>query len=134
MRRPLRLVLPFAAAAALTTAGCTFTSNATHWNGRVAPDGKPVYVTTTTVYGCNICILWKMVGDTRSDALVAATTARIAQHGSDHVRVVETESANWWYTIPPLTWLFTPVMGSVSIEYTPSAAELAARAGAVAKP
>jgi hypothetical protein len=126
MRRNLRLVPVLAAASTLLTTGCTFTSHATQWNGRVAPDGKPVYVTTTTVYGCNICILWTMLGDTRTDALVAKTTARIAQHGSDHVRVVETESANWWYTLPPLSWLFTPVMGSVSIEYTPSVAELAA--------
>ncbi|MBL8756561.1 MAG: hypothetical protein JNK15_24920, partial [Planctomycetes bacterium] len=42
--------------------------------------------------------------------------------------VVETEGANYWYAIPPLTWFVSPVMGSVSIEFVPSAQALAVEA------
>ncbi len=119
---PLRLAVLFAA----SFAGCAFHSTATHWNGRTGPDGQPVFVTTTTIYGLNLLVLLPFVGDTRTDNLVDAATARIATAGSDRLRVVETESANYWYAIPPLTWLIAPVMGSVSIEYTPSPRELAA--------
>lgn len=105
-------------------AGCTFHSTATHWHDRTGVDGQPVFLTTTTTYGCNLLFLLPFVGDTRADALIEESTGEIARHGSDRLRVVETESANYWYALPPITWFVTPVMGSVSIEYTPSAQAL----------
>ena len=113
------------AALALAASACTFHSTASHWNGRVGIDGQPVYLTTTTTYGLHLLVLLPFLGDTRADSLVDACTAEIAGQGSDRLRAVETESANWWYALPPITWIVTPVMGSVSIEYTPSAAALA---------
>ena len=32
----------FAGLSVLALGGCTFSSTATHWNGRVGPDGRPV--------------------------------------------------------------------------------------------
>jgi hypothetical protein len=118
-----RLVL--FATAALGASACTFHSTATHWNGRVGVDGQPVHLTTTTTYGFNLLVLLPFFGDTRTDSLVDACTAELAEQGSDRLRAVETESANWWYVLPPISWIVTPVMGSVSIEYTPSATALA---------
>lgn len=109
----------------LALAGCTLHSTATHWHGRTGPDGQPLFVRTTTIYGLNLLFVLPLLGDTRTDNLVDAATERLAGDDSNRVRVVETESANYWYAIPPLTWLVTPVVGSVSIEYTPSAKELA---------
>ena len=106
--------------------GCTLHSTATHWHGRTGPDGQPVFVRTTTIYGVNLLLVLPLLGDPRTDNLVDAATAKLAEQGSDRVRVVETESANYWYAIPPLTWFVSPVVGSVSIEYTPSPKELAA--------
>lgn len=122
MPSPLRrlFLLPWLAATA-----CTFHSTATHWNGRHGLDGKPVFVTTTTIYGINLLVLLPFWGDTRVDNLVDEATAKIAASDSNTLRVVETESANYWYAIPPLTWFVAPVMGSVSIEYTPSGKALA---------
>lgn len=117
-------LVPLTAMALLAT-GCTMHSTASHWNGRVGIDGQPVYLTTTTTYGVNLLVLLPFLGDTRTDSLVDACTAEIAEQGSDRLRAVETEGANWWYALPPITWIVTPVMGSVSIEYTPSAAALA---------
>lgn len=106
------------------TSGCTFHSTARQWNGRLDRDGQPVFLTTTTTYGVQLLVLLPFVGDTRADALVDAATAEIARHDNQRVRVVETESANWWYALPPITWFVTPVMGSITMEFTPSAEEL----------
>ncbi|MBL8754921.1 MAG: hypothetical protein JNK15_16570, partial [Planctomycetes bacterium] len=57
------------------SSGCTFHSTATHWNGRTAADGRPVWMTTTTTYGVNLLVLLPFVGDTRADALVDEATA-----------------------------------------------------------
>ena len=105
--------------------GCTFHSVADQWHGRTGPDGQPVYTVTTTTYGFNLLVVVPFLGDVRTRALVDESAARIAEVDGDRVRVVETESANYWYALPPLSWFVSPVVGSVSIEYTPSAQELA---------
>jgi hypothetical protein len=115
-----RLARALAAALLPFLAGCTFHSTAVQWNGRLGPDGKPVHVLTTTKYGLNLVVLLPFFGDTRTAQVVDEATARIAESGSDRLRVVETESANYWFALPPLSWFVSPVMGSVSIEYTPS--------------
>lgn len=128
---------PRAATAALLLAalgGCTLQDTATHWHGRTAPDGKPLCVTTTTTYGLHFAVVQPFLGATRLDELVSRATAAIARSGSDGLRIVETESNNYWYAIPPFTWLFTPVVKSVSIEFTPSPQLLAERGGAEAAP
>lgn len=109
---------------ALIASGCTFHSTAREWHGRLDRDGQPVFATTTTTYGLQLLVLLPFAGDTRVDALVDAATAELARNDNQRVRLVETESANWWYALPPITWLFTPVMGSITIEFTPSAEEL----------
>jgi hypothetical protein len=118
MRNSLRITC---ALGLIATSGCTFHSTATHWNGRVGIDGRPVYLTTTTTFGLNLLVVLPFVGDPRADALLDRATAEIAAHGSDHVRVVETDGANYWYAIPPLSWLVSPVVGSVTLEFVPSA-------------
>lgn len=126
LHHPLRL----AALSLLGLGACTFHSTASHWHQRTAPDGKPVFVTTTTAYGLNLGIVLPFLGDTRLDETVDRACEHIARSDSDGVRVVETESYNYWYAIPPFTWLFTPVVMSVSLEYTPSAKLLAETAAA----
>ena len=117
--------LAVASLALLTLAsGCTFHSTAREWHGRLDRDGQPVFAATTTSYGLQLLVLLPFAGDTRVDALVDAATAELARHDNQRVRLVETESANWWYSLPPITWFFTPVMGSITLEYTPSAEEL----------
>lgn len=120
---PSPLAVASLALFALAT-GCTFHTTARQWNGRLDRDGQPVFLTTTTTYGVQLLVLLPFVGDTRADALVDAATAEIARHDNQRVRVVETESANWWYALPPITWFVTPVMGSITMEFTPSAEEL----------
>jgi hypothetical protein len=126
MPRPARF-LPLLAAAA---AGCTFHSTATKWNGRVTADGRTVFVATTWAYSLNGVIVVPMAGDARLEALVDQATANIAEKGGDRVRVLETEYFTYWYALPPVSFFVTPVYGSVTLEYEPSAEELASvRAG-----
>ena len=111
--------------------GCARHTTATQWNGHVGPDGEPVFVLTSTYIGLHLGIVLPMVCDTTVDAMVDESTAWIRAHEGSHLRVLETEVDNYWYGVPPLSWLVTPVMTSISIEYRPSAGALA-RAGVVA--
>ncbi len=107
-------------------AGCAFHTNATRWNGHLGPDGKPVFVLNSRFIGFQLAIVLPFVGSTQVDTMIDEATAWITAHEGDHLRLVETESNNYWYAIPPLSWLFTPVGTSVTFEYQPSVSALAA--------
>ncbi|MEO6598034.1 MAG: hypothetical protein ABIP94_25095 [Planctomycetota bacterium] len=105
--------------------GCTLHSRATHWNERIAPDGQPVYALTATNIGMNLAIVLPLLGTTSLDTIIDEATGEIAKFDSNQLRIVETESTNYWAAIPPVTWLLSPVVTSVRIEYRTSAAEQA---------
>jgi hypothetical protein len=105
---------------------CAVHTSATRWNGHLGPDGKPVFVLNSKFVGFQLAIVVPFVGSTQVDTMIDEATAWITAHEGDHLRLVETESNNYWYSIPPLTWLLTPVGTSVTFEYQPSAAALAA--------
>lgn len=111
-------------------AGCTFHSSATHWNGIVGRDGKPIFVKATTNVGLNLAILIPIFGSTSIDEMMDESTREIASKGSNFVRVIETSSENYWYGVPPITWFVTPVITTVNVEYHPCDAELEAAARA----
>ena len=99
--------------------GCALHSDATHWNGHVGPDGEPVVVCCSTYFGLNLFGVVPLVGQTTMDEMIDETTARIPHDRGHRLRLVETESSNYWYGLPPLSWLFSPVITSVTIEYRP---------------
>ncbi|MCA8977444.1 MAG: hypothetical protein KDC98_22165 [Planctomycetes bacterium] len=105
---------------------CSFHSVATHWNGRVGADGYPIYIRTVTNIGMNMAVVVPVLGNTSIDEMVREATDPIAEKNSDHVRVIETSSENYWYGFPPFTWIITPVITNLSVEYRPSSAEIAA--------
>ena len=51
------------------------------------------------------------------------TTGAIAGEGGDRVRVIQSGSENYWYGWSPFTWILTPVVTDVALEYEPSAME-----------
>lgn len=116
--------------APIACGACSLHSVATHWNGRVGPDGVPVYVRTVTNIGLNILVVLPVLGNTSMDEMIDESTHAIAAQDSDHVRVIESSSENYWHGFPPLTWILTPVITEVAVEYRPSEAERAAVAAA----
>ncbi|MBL8730412.1 MAG: hypothetical protein JNM25_18485 [Planctomycetes bacterium] len=121
---PIRRALALGALSLLT--GCAMHTNATRWNGHLGPDGKPVFVLHSQYVGFHLLIAVPFVGSTQVDRMIDESTAWITAQEGDHLRLVETESNNYWYCIPPLSWLLTPVGTSVTFEYRPSASALAA--------
>ena len=117
----------------LLLAGCSFHSTATHWNGRIGADGAPIFVQTTTNVGLNALIVLPLLGSTTIDAMLDVTTGEIAARDSDRLRVIQTDSTNYWFGFPPFTWILTPVITDVAVEYQPSAQELEAAVAADAK-
>jgi hypothetical protein len=112
--------LAFACLSVLALGGCTFSSTATHWNGCVGPDGRPVYVMTHTNVGVNLLIIIPTLGRSSLPDEIDKLTEQIATEKGDNVRMVESSSENYWYGFAPFTWVLTPVITTVSGEYHPS--------------
>lgn len=117
--------ISLALAAFCLLASCSLHSTATHWNGRVGPNGKPVYVKESTNIGLNLGIVLPVLGSTTTDWMLDELTGEIASESGDTVRVIQSSSENYWYGFPPFTWIITPVITTVSAEYEPSADTLA---------
>jgi len=109
---------------------CVYHNTATHWNGHLGADGQPVFVLSSSYVGLNFAIFFPMAGRTTVDAMIEEATRAIDTDHGDRLRLVETETNNYWYGLPPLSWLFSPVVTSISLEYRPSAMALAEAAAA----
>ena len=109
---------------ALTT-GCTTTTTAKHWNDRVGPNGKPIYIKSHTTIGINILIFIPVLGATTLTKQIDRMTKDIADENGNTVRMIETSRENYWYGYPPFTWAITPVITTVTADYEPSADVLA---------
>lgn len=99
---------------------CAFHSTATHWNGLRDADGKPVFVKATTNIGFNLLVIVPLFGNTSLDSMLDETTAEIAGEGGDRVRVIQSGTENYWYGWSPFTWIITPIVTDIALEYEPS--------------
>ena len=120
--RPARALGP---ALLCCLASCTMHSTATRWNRHVGPDGEPVFVLTSTYLGLNLTVMLPMAGRTTIEEMVDESTQWIRAEDGSRLRLVETESNNYWWAVPPLSWLFSPVLTSLTFEYKPSPEALA---------
>lgn len=98
---------------------CAVNTKAKKWSGLVGPDGEPVHLNSTTKVGFNAMVFFPFLGDIDLEGLVEDTTSEVRQQGGDYVRVVESRTDNYWYALPPVTWVVTPVVRSVTVEYRP---------------
>lgn len=119
-----RLCVP-ALLLAILTSSCALHSTATHWNGRVGPNGEPIFVKSTTNIGLNLLVVVRLVGGTDIDGMIDELTEEIAEEDGDRVRIIQSSSENYWYGFPPLTWILTPVITTVAADYEPSDTVLA---------
>jgi len=110
---------------ALALTGCTFTSTSDQWNGRIGPNGKPVYVKSQTEVGVNFLIFVPFLGATSLPEQIRNVTSEIATENGNTVRMVESSVENYWYGFSPFTWIITPVVTTVAAEYEPTAKQIA---------
>ena len=111
---------------ASSLASCSFYSTATRWNGRVGPDGEPVFYKTITKVGVNLLIILPFLGHTDIETMVDELTRDVAETEGDVVRIVQGSTENYWYGWSPFTWIITPIVSDLTAEYRPSADELKA--------
>ena len=102
-----------------TLAGCAFRSTARDWNGLKGLDDKPTYYTSTTKVGLNLLIAVPFIGDMGISGLTKDLTADIKKENGNDVRIVQGTTESYFYGWPPFTWIVTPVISTVSAEYTP---------------
>jgi hypothetical protein len=105
--------------------GCAFSSTARNWNDLQGPDDKPTYYLKTTKVGMNLFIAVPLFGDMGIAGLTRDMTAQIKSEGGNDVRIVQGTSESYFYGWPPFTWIVTPVISTVSAQYTPDAARYA---------
>lgn len=104
--------------------GCAMHSTATQWNGRVGPDGEPVFYASSTKVGMNLLVAVPFLGDLDLDGQVDSMTEDLAERGGDRVRIVQGSTETYWYGFPPVTWVLTPVVTTLTAEYRPSDEEI----------
>jgi hypothetical protein len=104
--------------------GCAMHSTATQWNGRVGPDGEPVFYASSTKVGMNLLVAVPFLGDLDLDGQVDSMTEDLAERGGDRVRIVQGSTETYWYGFPPVTWVLTPVVTTLTAEYRPSEDEI----------
>ena len=103
----------------LCAAGCSYHSTAKDWNGLLGNDGMPTYYKTTTKVALHLFVFIPLIGDTTVPQMVDELTEEVAEAKGDWVRIVHGETRNYWHGFPPITLIFTPVIITVSAEYTP---------------
>jgi hypothetical protein len=103
---------------------CAMHSTATQWNGRVGPDGEPVFYASSTKVGMNLLVAVPFLGDLDLDGQVDSMTEDLAERGGDRVRIVQGSTETYWYGFPPVTWVLTPVVTTLTAEYRPSDDEI----------
>ncbi|HSQ00286.1 MAG TPA: hypothetical protein VL049_23955 [Candidatus Dormibacteraeota bacterium] len=108
-----------------TVTGCAFSSTARNWNGLNGLDDTPTYYLVTTKVGMNLFIAVPFIGDMGIAGLTRDMTAEIKSEGGNDVRIVQGTSESYFYGWPPFTWVLTPVISTVSAEYTPDPARFA---------
>ena len=99
--------------------GCAFQSTAKDWNGVMGFDGKPAYYTETRKVTFNLLIMVPFLGNSDIDGMVEKLTSHVAEMKGSNARIVQGSSENYWYGFPPATWVVTPIVTTVSAEYTP---------------
>jgi hypothetical protein len=104
------------------------------WNGHVGPDGVPVFALNSTYMGLHLGVMLPVFGKTRIAEMIEDSTEWVRDNDGSHLRLVETDIDNSWYVAPPLSWLVTPVVTSVTIEYRPTPAALAREGVVVTDP
>ncbi len=115
----MRLSFLPALALATSLSSCAFHSTANEWNERVGPNGNPVYVKSSTSVGFNLLVLLRIVGATDTATLIDEMTEEIAEEHGDRVRIIQSDTENYWYGFPPFTWIVTPVVTTVVADYEP---------------
>jgi hypothetical protein len=118
--------------ACLLNGACAFHKTADQWNGLVGPAGAPVHLNSTTKVGINFVVFLPFLGKTGIAGMVEEATEEIREDGGNFVRVVQSTSENYWYALPPITWVLTPVVHSLVVEYRPRVQTVWPQPGAIA--
>jgi hypothetical protein len=98
----------------LISAGCAGQSKVTDYQGLTTPYGEPIAHLHVTRVALHLFGRWGMFGD----ASVSKTTGDFLRYarslGATKVHIDHTERTHFWFSLPPFTWIITPVSSSVS--------------------
>lgn len=99
----------------LLCTGCVFHTHCTELNGLTDNDGQAFAHQGTSIVAVHLLFgLWAVLSDGGIENAVSEFSAAAAERGATQVRITQSSSDAWWWVLPPLTFIFTPVTSHIS--------------------
>ena len=110
MIRPLFLLL-----AALLCTGCVFHTRCENLNGLTNNDGEEIVYQETSIIALHTIFgVWSMIEDASLTNTVDQFTLQATEAGDTNVRITQSGGTNFWWVLPPLSFIVTPVTSYVA--------------------
>ena len=92
---------------------CSLTKEIKSFNNLSTPIGKPKYYQVTNNYAIHfffgIFPITSTSGNAKFEKTLEDFTMEAAKKGNSKVYIIQKETTNLWFILPPLTFIFTPV-------------------------
>lgn len=118
MKRVVTMSLTLACVIALCAA-CSMTRTATNFNGLSTPDGKPIAHLSTSNVALHLLMTEPLVGDATLEGTVSDFTRAAKEEKATKVRIVQSNVFAWWFILPPISFVLTPVTSNVAGDALP---------------
>lgn len=107
--------LPLLLLSALLCTGCVFNTRCTDLNGLTDNDGQEIVYQQTSIVAIHAIFgLWPLIEDASLTNSVNEFTAQAADAGDTRMRIAQSSGSNYWWVLPPLSFLFTPVTADIA--------------------
>ena len=94
--------------------GCSRTRMASDFSGLSTPDGKAIAHLNTSNFAIHILGSQPFVGDATLDTTVGDFTREARVLNAGKVRIVQSRVSTWWFILPPVSFVLTPVCSNVA--------------------
>ena len=96
--------------------GCALTSRASDFNGLKDVEGSEAVHLNMTKVAVHFAVVMPMIGDASLKGAVRDFTEEAKKEGAQRVRIVQSNETTLWWSLPPVSFLFTPRFTNVAGE------------------
>lgn len=108
----------------ILSSGCTSTSVNQKFNGLTTPDGPPVGHLNTSKYAVHLLFgALPFLGNASIEDTLDAMTRKAKESGADQIRIVQSQKTIYWFVLPPISFVVTPVVSNIAADALKNARE-----------
>ena len=108
----------------LLSSGCTSTSMNQKFNGLSTPAGPPVGHINTSKYALHLLFgVLPFLGNASIEDALDAAAQKAKEAGADQIRIVQSQKTAYWFALPPISFVITPVVSNVAADALKSTQE-----------